>query len=57
MVQTDFEPRAIPFAYVKHVAVTWPGEIYLAPDAMYDVIKKKGRWAPEQRVTLTGRSG
>jgi hypothetical protein len=25
-------------------AVTWPGEIDLAPDAMYDAIKRDGRW-------------
>ncbi|SOD39818.1 DUF2442 domain-containing protein [Nitrosovibrio sp. Nv4] len=25
-------------------AVTWPGEIDLAPDAMYDEIKKNGVW-------------
>ena len=24
--------------------VTWPGEIDLAPDAMYDEIKKHGKW-------------
>jgi hypothetical protein len=28
-------------------AVMWPGEIDLAPDAMYDEIRKEGRWAPE----------
>ena len=25
-------------------AVTWPGELDLAPDAMYDEIKKSGEW-------------
>lgn len=30
--------------YLDHGAVTWPGELDLAPDAMYDVIKKKGEW-------------
>jgi hypothetical protein len=25
-------------------AVTWPGEIDLAPDAMHDEIKKNGKW-------------
>lgn len=24
--------------------VTWPGELDLAPDAMYDEIKARGRW-------------
>jgi hypothetical protein len=32
---------------VEHGAVVWPGEIDLAPDAMYDEIKKHGRWVPE----------
>lgn len=31
-------------AYVEHGAVTWPGEIDLAPDAMYDEIKRNGEW-------------
>ncbi|ADE14865.1 conserved hypothetical protein [Nitrosococcus halophilus Nc 4] len=25
-------------------AVTWPGDIDLAPDAMYDEIRKNGKW-------------
>ncbi len=33
--------------YPEYGAVTWPGEIDIAPDAMYDEIKKTGRWAPE----------
>jgi hypothetical protein len=28
-------------------AVTWPGELDLAPDAMYDEIKAHGSWTPE----------
>ncbi len=31
-------------AYVKDGAVTWPGEIDLAPDAMYQAIKAQGEW-------------
>ncbi len=31
-------------AYVEHGVVTWPGEIDLAPDAMYAEIKKTGEW-------------
>ncbi len=31
-------------AYVEHGTVTWPGELDLAPDAMYDEIKKNGEW-------------
>ena len=29
---------------IAHGAVTWPGEIDLAPDAMYDEIKSHGAW-------------
>jgi hypothetical protein len=28
-------------------AVTWPGELDLAPDAMYDAIKACGEWVPD----------
>jgi hypothetical protein len=31
-------------AYVEFGAVTWPGELDLAPDAMYRAIKKTGIW-------------
>ncbi len=30
--------------YLEYGAVTWPGEIDLAPDAMYDEIKQNGVW-------------
>lgn len=30
--------------YVNHGVVTWPGELDLAPDAMYKEIKNKGEW-------------
>lgn len=30
--------------YVEHGVVTWPGELDLAPDAMYEEIKKNGEW-------------
>ena len=30
--------------YVAHGVVTWPGELDLAPDAMYEEIKKNGEW-------------
>ena len=30
--------------YLEYGAVTWPGELDLAPDAMYDEIKSNGRW-------------
>lgn len=29
---------------VSHGAVTWPGELDLAPDAMYAAIKQTGTW-------------
>ena len=30
--------------FVDHGAVTWPGELDLAPDAMYAEITKSGEW-------------
>lgn len=30
--------------YVDHGVVMWPGELDLAPDAMYKEIKSKGVW-------------
>jgi hypothetical protein len=30
--------------FVAHGAVTWPGELDLAPDAMHAEIKKNGQW-------------
>lgn len=30
--------------YLEYGAVTWPGEIDLAPDAMHDEIKRCGKW-------------
>ena len=29
---------------LEHGVVTWPEEIDLAPDAMYDAIKAHGKW-------------
>ena len=40
------DPVLFAQAYVEYGAVVWPGEIDLAPDAMYDEIKKHGRWVP-----------
>lgn len=31
-------------ARIEYGVVTWPGDIDLAPDAMYDAIKTKGEW-------------
>ena len=33
-------------AYVELGVVTWPGNLDLAPDAMYDVIRESGTWTP-----------
>ena len=41
------DPGLFAQAYVGYGAVVWPGEIDLAPDTMYDEIKKNGRWVPE----------
>ena len=38
------DPARFAQAFVMHGAVTRPGEIDLAPDAMYAEIKKLGRW-------------
>ncbi len=43
-----FEPLRDPAffnqAYIDHGAVTWPNGADLAPDAMYEEIKKNGVW-------------
>ena len=41
------DPALFAKAYVEYGAVVWPGEIDLAPDVMYDEIKKEGQWVPE----------
>jgi Protein of unknown function (DUF2442) len=41
------DPIVFGQARVEYGAVVWPGEIDLAPDAMYDEIQKYGRWVPE----------
>jgi hypothetical protein len=38
------DPSIFAQAHVEYGAVTWPGEIDLAPDAMYAEIKKTGIW-------------
>lgn len=38
------DPRFFAQVSVQAGAVTWPGELDLAPDAMYDAIKQNGRW-------------
>lgn len=37
-------PALFAQVFVEYGAVTWPGEIDLAPDAMYDAIKANGVW-------------
>lgn len=37
-------PELFRQARVEEGAVTWPGEIDLAPDAMYREIKRSGEW-------------
>jgi hypothetical protein len=38
------DPRAFAQVRVEHGAVTWPGELDLAPDAMHEEIVAHGRW-------------
>ena len=38
------DPALFAQVRVEHGAVTWPGDIDLAPDAMYAEIKKAGTW-------------
>ncbi len=33
--------------HIEHGVATWPGEIDLAPDVMYEQIKKHGIWTLE----------
>jgi len=41
------DPAIFAKAYIEYGAVTWPGEIDLAPDSMYDQIKQQGTWILE----------
>ena len=38
------DPAVFQKVYVDGGAVTWPGDIDLAPDAMYSEIKARGEW-------------
>ena len=38
------DPKRFAEAGIEYGAVTWPGEIDLAPDAMYAAIKAAGEW-------------
>ena len=37
-------PTLFAQARIEHGTVTWPGELDLAPDAMYDAVKQRGVW-------------
>jgi Protein of unknown function (DUF2442) len=41
------DPALFAQVSLDHGAVTWPGEIDLAPDAMYDEIREHGCWLLE----------
>src|SRR5262249_25665107 len=41
------DPKIFARVAIEDGAVTWPGEIDLAPDAMYDAIRAHGVWVPE----------
>ena len=38
------DPKVFDAVYVCLGAVTWPGEIDLAPDAMYEALRATGEW-------------
>ena len=38
------DPQVFSSVRLEHGVVTWPEEIDLAPDAMYDAIKAHGKW-------------
>ncbi len=38
------DPQFFSQVFIDHGVVTWPNEIDLAPDAMYQEIKKHGEW-------------
>lgn len=41
------DPARFVEVYVEYGAVSWPGNIDLAPDAMHAELKKSGRWKLE----------
>lgn len=40
------DPEQFAQVRIEQGAVTWPGELDLAPDAMYDAIRADGMWTP-----------
>lgn len=47
------DPALFTQVRVEYGAVTWPGEIDLAPDVMYAEIKKAGTWVLQQGTLPT----
>ena len=46
------DPAVFAQVSVELGAVTWPGELDLAPDAMYDAIRQTGKWVfPAESLT------
>lgn len=43
------DPAVFAQVTVEHGAVTWPGEIDLAPDSMHAAIAATGEWMPSLR--------
>ena len=41
------EPEVFAQARLEYGAIVWPGEIDIAPDAMYDAIRSTGSWILE----------
>ena len=41
------DPEVFAMARLEYGAILWPGEIDIAPDAMYDVIHSTGSWILE----------
>lgn len=41
------DPAAFAQVRCEHGHVTWPGDLDLAPDAMYAAIRREGRWVLE----------
>jgi hypothetical protein len=41
------DPEVFARVHIDRGAVTWPGDLDLAPDAMYDAIQVSGVWTPE----------
>lgn len=38
------DPLLFKQVHIEHGALVWPGDLDIAPDAMYDAIKANGEW-------------